>query len=104
MSQYFDEGDRIEVKTTVPFRDADTQAAFDPDIVRFLVKDPTGSVETYIYNTHAVVTRSDTGDYTLTIDVDTGGDWYVRVEGEQSSGENRGADEILFVVRKSAFS
>jgi hypothetical protein len=100
MANTYDTGDRIEITTSTVFQDSDG-SAFDPDVVTFTVKEPGAASEEYVYNTDAEVTRNGTGDYTCTIDVDTSGRWYYRIEGETSGSENRGADEGTFYVRPS---
>lgn len=100
MTLICDRGDRVEITTGTPFKDS-AGTAFDPDVVRFRVRNPAGTVTTYVYGTDSEVTRTTTGDYKLTIDVDSSGNWYCRVEGETSAGENRGADEIYFTVKSS---
>ena len=98
----YDLGDRIEIyNTATPFQNA-AGTAFDPNIVRFKVKNPAGTTTTYTYGVDAQVTKNATGDYTCTIDVDSSGSWYYRIEGEQTGGENRGADEGSFYVKGTA--
>lgn len=101
MANTYDKGDRVEITTSTVFQDADG-TAFDPQVVRFKVKSPGGTTVTYVYGTDSEVTKSATGDYTCTIDVDTAGVWTYRIEGEQSDGENRGADEGYFEVLDSS--
>lgn len=97
MTNEYDVGDRIKLSTSTAFADS-AGTAFDPDVVRFKVRDPAGTTTTYVYGTDANVTKVATGDYECEVDVDTAGMWLYRIEGEQSSGENRGADEGRFVV------
>lgn len=102
MTNKYDKGDRVVISTSTVFQD-DEGTAFDPDVVRFRVKPPGSAAVTYVYGTDSEVTKTATGDYTLTIDVETVGDWYYRIEGETSGGENRGADEGRFNVVASEF-
>lgn len=97
MTNKYDAGDRIEITTSTPFQNA-AGTAFDPDVVRFKVKAPGVTAVTYTYGTDDEVTQNATGDYSCTIDVETAGDWYYRIEGETSDEVNRGADEGKFTV------
>lgn len=102
MSNRYDVGDRVVLSTSTPFQDA-SGVAFDPDVVRFKVKPPSGETVVFVYGEATNVVKVATGDYTCTIDVDEVGDWSYRVEGETSGQENRGADEKYFAVNKTAF-
>lgn len=103
----YDTGDRIEITTGTAFQNKQSAVAFDPDVVTFKVLNPNGTTTTYTYNQagaqDAAITKNATGDYTLTIDVDIAGDWYYRIAGEETGGENRGADEGKFIVNTSYF-
>lgn len=104
MTNQYDTGDRVAINTSTTFQNS-AGIAFDPDNVVFSVKNPAGTTTTYTYDADgdqdAAITKNATGDYTLTIDVDTSGDWRYRIAGEQDNGENRGADEGLFTVKTS---
>lgn len=97
MTSVYEKGDRIAITTSTPFQDA-SGSAFDPQVVTFKVTDPAGETTSYVYDEDSEVVKNDTGDYTCTIDVDSEGVWFYRIEGEQSDGENRGADEGNFKV------
>jgi hypothetical protein len=96
----YDRGDRIRIYTSTVFQDKDG-TAFDPDTVTFLVKNPAGTVANYIYGTDVEVIKETVGNYVLTIDLHDSGPWYYRIEGKSATGQNRGAAENVFVVRKS---
>lgn len=101
MSNTYEIGDRVRIRTTTPFQSA-AGVAFDPDVVEFEVKEPGEATVTYVYGTDANVTRLATGDFACDVDVDTAGTWYYHVTGETSGEENRGADQGHFsVVRKA---
>lgn len=102
MTNVYDKGDRVVISTSTVFQD-DEGTAFDPDVVTFRVKEPNTTAVAYIYGTDSEVEKVATGSYTCTIDVETVGDWYYRIEGATSGGENRGADEGRFNVAKSEF-
>lgn len=101
MSNEYDVGDRIDIYSSTAFQD-NSGNVFDPDTVTFEVKDPNRTTTTYIYDQDgsqdASITKNGTGDYTLTIDVDTAGLWHYYIKGEQDSGQNRGADQGFFNV------
>lgn len=101
MANTYDTGDRVAINTSTVFQDSGGNA-FDPAKVTFTVKDPSGTETPYVYDQDGdkdpAITKNDVGDYTLTIDVDAAGAWYVRIDGEEDDGENRGADEIYFNV------
>ena len=98
----YDKGDRITVNTSTTFQDS-AGTAFDPDVVTFKVLEPGQAAVSYVYGVASEVTKNGTGDYTLTIDVETEGRWHYRVQGETSAGVNRGADDGQFDVRDSVF-
>lgn len=98
----YDVGDRVAINTSTVFADS-AGTAFDPDVVTFRIKEPGTAAVAYVYNTDAEVTKNGTGDYTCTIDVETEGRWYYRVEGT-TGGVNRGADEGEFIVKDSVFT
>lgn len=98
MTNSYEVGDRVEITTSTVFQNA-AGTPFDPDTVTFEVKDPAGTTTSYVYGTDAEVTKNGTGDYSCTIDVDTAGTWRYYIIGEQSSGENRGADQGYFKVK-----
>lgn len=94
----YEVGDRVRIQTSTPFQDAD-ETAFDPEVVTFEVKDPAGTTTAYVYLTDDEVSKIATGDYACDIDVDAAGTWRYYVLGEQSDGENRGADQGSFYVK-----
>ena len=96
----YDPGDRVDLSTSTVFQDSDG-TAFDPDVVTFIVNEPGVTSVEYVYGTDPEVVKNDTGDYTCTIDVETIGWWYYRIQGETSGGQNRGAAEGSFNVRES---
>ncbi len=99
MSNTYDTGDVVEINTSTVFQDSGG-TPFDPDVVTFTINEPRAASVNYVLADPEVV-KNGTGDYTCTIDVDTPGSWYYRIFGEQSGGENRGADEGEFLVVQS---
>lgn len=95
----YEVGDRVSISTTTVFQDSDG-TPFDPDTITFEVKAPGGSTVSYVYGTDSNVTKAGTGDYKCAIDVDTAGRWHYYIIGETSGGENRGADQGSFEVRR----
>lgn len=102
MANSYHVGDAVRISTSTVFTNA-AAAAFDPDAVRGKFKDPSGNVTTYVYGTDAQLVRDGTGEYHFDIDVDEAGTWYYRIEGEQTNGDYRGADEGTFEVEETEF-
>jgi hypothetical protein len=96
---WYDVGDRVRLYTSTPFQDA-AGAAFDPDVVTVLVKDPAGTVTSYVYDTDPEVVRLDTGEYELEIDAESAGQYSYRFQGETDGDANQGAGEGSFAVRR----
>ena len=105
MNIYF-VGSRIKISTSTAFQN-DEGAPFDPDNVTFKVLDPLKNETSYVYDQDGsqddAITRNGIGDYEIEIDVDVNGVWYYRIEGEQDTGENCGADEDRFSVGAGKF-
>ena len=102
MANSYDVGDTVRVSTTTVFTDA-ADSAFDPDVVRGKVKDPSGNATTYVYGTDSELVKDATGDYHFDVDVDEAGTWYYRIEGESSGGAKQGADEGTFEALVTQF-
>ena len=64
----------------VVFRNASTNAPFDPTSVEAHVKSPAGVITTYTYG-GGTVTKNSTGDYQVAFTVGVAGDWLVRWSG-----------------------
>lgn len=99
MSMY-DVGDRVRIYTSSAFSDEDGTAV-DPDIVTFVVEDPSYNEVSYIYGVDADVSRDGVGLYSLYVNVDEAGIWKYRIEALNASGDYMGADEGSFVTRES---
>lgn len=108
MTNYYEIGERVRIRTNKPFQDTATATPFDPDVVRFEVKTPGGATASYVYdqddpqNQNAAITKLATGDYACDVDVDVGGRFPYYLIGEMDDGENRGAAQGLFEVLKKA--
>ncbi len=102
MANVYQVGDAVRVKTVSGFADS-TPTAFDPDVVRGKVKDPSGNVVTYVYGVDVELAKDGTGLYHFDVDVDEAGTWYYRLEGESSAGAHQGADEGTFEAEVSQF-
>lgn len=76
----------------------DTDAAFDPDSVTYVVRKPNGVTTSYVYLTDAEVAKTATGIYTLFPVLDQWGDWYVRATFVE--GDITGSDEWRLCVAK----
>jgi hypothetical protein len=98
---WYDVGDRVRVYTETPFQDAATPPVpFDPDVVTVLVRAPGGTVTAYEYGADPEVVKLDVGEYELELDVEAAGEYRYRFQGETSGGENQGASEGRFGVRR----
>jgi hypothetical protein len=74
----------------------------NPTTVTFTVQAPSGVETSYVYGTDSEVTRSSTGIYRMTLQLNTSGEWYCRVVG---TGTVEACDETLqpINVRTSRF-
>lgn len=98
----YDIGDTV--KLTVLFEAAGVDT--DPPTVTCSVRSPLGTVTTYIYNTHANLTRSAAGAYACFVAPDRHGIWEYRWAGVDASAVQvavRGAEVGRFEMRRSAF-
>ena len=103
MANEYTRGNLIRLRTSTPFTD-DDGVIFDPSIVRVIINPPSGVQVTYVYGTDDEVTRLATGDYETLVEGNTSGRWGYRIEGEDVSGQNRGAYEDWFYVTESDFT
>lgn len=88
-------GDQIKISGNVKTASTDV----DPSVVKAWTRTPSGTVTTYTYGTDSEVAKVDTGDYTLTFDVDTAGTWWC---GFYSTGTGKAAsDDVRVDVRPS---
>lgn len=93
----YDLGDLVRVHTNDgPFSNAATGAALDPDVVSVSIRDPDGTVTTYVYGTDDEVVKDGTGSYHMDVDADTAGVWFYRWF---STGDGQAAEERSFIVR-----
>lgn len=99
MSNTYEIGDRVRIRTSTPFQDS-SAVAFDPAVVKFEVKAPGVATVTYTYGSSANVSKIATGDYACDIDTDTAGTWDYYIIGETAGGENRGASQGTFFVQE----
>jgi hypothetical protein len=92
----YDKGDLV--RCTGTFTDAiDNNAAVDPTVVNVSVRDPSGNVTTYVYNTDDEVNKSGTGIYYIDVNLDEAGRWYYRWH---STGTGQAAGENTMVARQ----
>ena len=92
----YDLGDLVLVRGT--FTDFDSEDPLDPTTVKLSVRDPSGNVETYIYEslgTGNTLDKESTGVYSKEIDCDEAGDWFYRWF---STGNGQAAKERHFEV------
>lgn len=88
-------GDKVKISGNVKTAAVDV----DPSVVIGWTRTPSGTVTTYTYGTDSEVTKIDTGDYTLTFDVDTAGTWWC---GFYSTGTGKAAsDDVRVEVQTS---
>jgi nitrogen fixation protein FixH len=89
-----------EMTVSVSFTDSDGTAV-DPDTVTFKLREPCGTITSYVYGTDSEVARSSAGNYTATFTPDKGGRWFCRWE-STGTGKKTTADE-MFIVTASPF-
>lgn len=88
-------GDQVKISGNVKTAAVDV----DPSVVKAWTRTPSGTVTTYTYGTDSEVAKTDTGDYTLTFDVDTAGTWWC---GFYSTGTGKAAsDDVRVDVQSS---
>jgi hypothetical protein len=90
-------GDVIQIYTSSVFADV-AGTAFDPDVITFVAKSPSGAQTTYVYGTDAEVGRAATGSYYLNLELSEAGKWRVYASGATTAGAYRGADQLSFEV------
>ena len=81
-------GDQVVVDGVIKNKATNTEV--DPTTVKAWTRSPAGTVTTYTYNVDGAVTKSATGTYVLTFDVDTAGTWWC---GFYSTGTGKGASD-----------
>ena len=91
----YDLGDKVKVSATFTDPD-DSEAAYDPSVVKVSHKDPSGNVTTWTYGTDSEVVKDSTGNYHALIDADEAGTWYYRWF---STGTGQAAEEQQFRVK-----
>ena len=89
-----------QVRVWVQFADIDGYAV-DPTVITLKVVDPTGALETWVYETDPAVTRVDGGQYYVEFIPTRPGTWRYRWE---SSGALTAATEGAFQVLRSSFT
>lgn len=86
------------VRVTAAFTDPDDDdSAFDPDSVRLSVREPDGTVTTYVYGVDALIEKDSVGNYYADIDAEAPGVWYYHWH---STGDGQAASEKRFQVRR----
>lgn len=100
MPNTYDIGDVVRCQAV--FTDVNG-AAFDPTTVTAKYQDPAGNETTLVYLTDVEVIKSATGTYYVDVPIDERGAWFYRFEGLDGSGDEQGAGEEKFLVRKSEF-
>lgn len=93
MANEYDVGDLVRVTAT--FDDG----GIDPTAVQAKVRQPSGTVTTYVYGTNLELVKSSTGIYTIDVDVDAAGTWRIRFE---STGSGQAAEDHEFYARTPA--
>jgi hypothetical protein len=90
----YDIGDLVRVTGTWtdPYN---SNAAVDPAVVKFSVRNPAGTVTTSTYGTGIAIVRSAAGVYYMDVDLSSAGRWYVRV---WSTGTGQAAEERILVA------
>lgn len=98
---YYDSGATVRLKLTMT---DSSGTAVDPGALTFKVRQPDGTVTSYVYGTDAQLVKSSTGiyyvDWPIPKTLAAEGVWSYRFE---ATGANAGAVESQFTVRNSAF-
>ena len=84
------------VRVSAEFRDAETEALIDPDVVKLSVRTPSGVVTTYVYGADDALDRTEMGKYEQDVSADEAGRWFYRW---WSTGEGQASEERSFEVR-----
>lgn len=85
-------GDQVKVTGTITV--IATGDELDPSVVKGWTRTPSGTVTTYTYGTDSEITKTATGIYALTFDVDTAGTWWC---GFYSTGTGKAASDDMRV-------
>lgn len=91
----YDLGDLVRISGV--FKDAAGEA-IDPTSVSFRLRDPAGTVTTYVYGVAAELVKDSTGNYHIDVGASASGTWRYRW---QSTGTGQAAEEGAFVVEPS---
>ena len=97
MTNTYDVGDKVTITGTFKQSGSET----DPAAVHGHFKGPSDSAQTdYIYGTDAELTKSSTGVYTFDISIDEKGEWWYRMD----DNDTNVATEGFFFVRDPQFT
>lgn len=88
------------VRSTIKFKSVASGSYVDPTTVTAKVKNPGGTISTYIYGVNPELQKSSVGVYFLIIDCDQAGAWKYRWE---ATGDNQAAADGSFDVTASTF-
>lgn len=91
----YDVGDKIRLSAA--FTDIN-EAAQDPGGVQFKIRDPSGTITTYVYGTDAALVKDSTGNYHVDYLIATAGRYRYRFAGITSG---QAAAENVFQVKQS---
>lgn len=93
----YDIGDQIRCSVEFTNRSG---TYVDPSSVTFKIKNPTGTITSYIYGTDDKLVKEATGKYYILIEPTSSGIWHYRFEGD---GIVIAASESNFVVKATQF-
>ena len=85
-----------EIIIDVVFRDQ-SDALYDPSEVKVSVRNPSGTVTTYVYGTDPEVIKDDTGTYHMDVYGNEIGVWYYRWYTEDA---DKASNEEFFKVKR----
>lgn len=94
----YDIGDEVAFTGTFTELDGTPQ---DPSTVTFKIRDPSGNVDTLVYNTDAQPTKQSVGVYQVLYTLDEAGEWIYRYV---STGTGAGAGTKRIYVRGDVFN
>lgn len=97
MANQYDLGDLV--RCTGVFTDSDGNAQ-DPTTVYFKIRNPAGTITSYIFDVDGELVKSATGTYYVDIDCDEVGQWWYRFH---STGTGQAAGENAFAIIETQF-
>ena len=96
MASQYDVGDSVRMSAAFTV----SSVATDPTTITFKMREPDGTVTTYVYGTDAELVKDSTGNYHVDWGTSMSGDFFYRFTG---TGACVAASEGYFTVKESRF-